>query len=130
MFFIIFLQKSFDHLTHLDLFNNDICNMDDYRTKVFKLLPNLKYLDDADADDNDEAEEESDVEDVDEGEDGDVGANGAEEEDDDDDGEFLIFKENIWNVNEVCRKYLHIWMWFFFSNNKTPTKFVIMYQPR
>jgi len=77
--------KSFDHLTHLDLFNNDICNMDDYRTKVFKLLPNLKYLDDADADDNDEAEEESDVEDVDEGEDGDAGANGAEEEDDDDD---------------------------------------------
>merc|ERR1712113_158621 len=67
--------KSFDHLTHLDLFNNDICNMDDYRTKVFKLLPNLKYLDDADADDNDEAEEESDVEGVDEGEDRDAGAN-------------------------------------------------------
>jgi len=79
--------KSFDSLTHLDLFNNDICNTDDYRTKVFKLLPNLKYLDGADADDNDEAEEESDVEDVDEGEDeaGEPGANGAEEEDDDDD---------------------------------------------
>ena len=78
-------QKSFDQLTHLDLFNNDICNLEDYRTKVFKLLPNLKYLDDTDADDNDE--EESD-----EGEDG---VNGAEEEDDgegeddddDDDGE-------------------------------------------
>ena len=65
-------QKSFDQLTHLDLFNNDICNLEDYRTKVFKLLPNLKYLDDTDADDNDE--EESD-----EGEDG---VNGAEEEDD------------------------------------------------
>jgi len=78
--------KSFDSLTHLDLFNNDICNSDEYRTKVFKLLPNLKYLDDADADDNDEAEEESDVDDVDEGEDGEPGgANGAEEEDDDDD---------------------------------------------
>ena len=62
------------------MFTNDICNTEDYRTKVFKLLPNLKYLDDADADDN-EAEEES--------EDGDgeaeEGANGAEEEDDDDD---------------------------------------------
>merc|ERR1712025_53352 len=73
--------KSFDQLTHLDLFNNDICNLDDYRTKVFKLLPNLKYLDDTDADDNDE--EESDE--------GEEGANGAEEEDegeaDDDDGE-------------------------------------------
>jgi len=77
--------KSFDNLTHLDLYNNDICNTDDYRTKVFKLLPNLKYLDGADADDNDEAEEESDVEDVDEGEDGEAEANGAEEEDDDDD---------------------------------------------
>ena len=84
------MQKSFDSLTHLDLFNNDICNSDEYRTKVFKLLPNLKYLDDADADDNDEAEEESDVDDVDEGEDGEPGgANGAEEEDDDDDGKDL-----------------------------------------
>ena len=66
------LQKSFEALTHLDLFNNDICNIEDYRTKVFKLLPNLKFLDDADADDNDE--EESD----------DEGANGAEEGDEDD----------------------------------------------
>merc|ERR1712150_20419 len=46
--------KSFDSLTHLDLFNNDICNLDDYRSKVFKLLPSLKYLDDADADENEE----------------------------------------------------------------------------
>ena len=46
--------KSFDSLTHLDLFNNDVCNSDEYRTKVFKLLPNLKYLDNADVDDNDE----------------------------------------------------------------------------
>ena len=87
---MLVLQKSFDSLTHLDLFNNDICNSDEYRTKVFKLLPNLKYLDDADADDNDEAEEESDVDDVDEGEDGEPGdANGAEEDDDDDDGNNL-----------------------------------------
>ena len=38
----------------MDLFNNDICNLDDYRSKVFKLLPSLKYLDDADADENEE----------------------------------------------------------------------------
>ena len=43
-------------MTHLDLFNNDICNTEDYRSKVFKMLPNLKYLDDADADLN-EAED-------------------------------------------------------------------------
>ena len=68
----LLFQKSFEQLTHLDLFNNDICNIEEYRTKVFKLLPNLKFLDDADADDNDE--EESD----------DEGANGAEEGDEDD----------------------------------------------
>merc|ERR1711881_75678 len=82
--------KSFEQLTHLDLFNNDICNIEEYRTKVFKLLPNLKFLDDADADDNDE--EESD----------DEGANGAEEGDEDDgeddDGEMTLsdlYKKNL-----------------------------------
>lgn len=55
--------KSFDALTHLDLFNNDICNLEDYRAKVFKLLPSLKYLDDTDADENEEdAEDDSDGE--------------------------------------------------------------------
>ena len=51
------------------MFNNEICNIDEYRTKVFKLLPNLKFLDDADADDVEEEDE---------------GENGAEEGDDDD----------------------------------------------
>jgi len=69
--------KSFDNLTHLDLFNNDICNLEDYRTKVFKLLPNLKYLDDADADGDDEDDEDEDGDEVEE-------VNGAEEDDDDD----------------------------------------------
>merc|ERR1712088_416723 len=51
--------KSFEQLTHLDLFNNDICNIEDYRTKVFKLLPNLKFLDDAEVE-GEEDEEDSD----------------------------------------------------------------------
>ena len=47
----------------MDLFNNDICNLEDYRAKVFKLLPSLKYLDDTDADENEEdAEDDSDGE--------------------------------------------------------------------
>ena len=70
---LLLFQKSFEQLTHLDLFNNDICNIEDYRTKVFKLLPSLKFLDDADADDNDEEESDDDE-----------GANGAEEGDEDD----------------------------------------------
>ena len=69
--FCTFFQKSFEQLTHLDLFNNDICNIEDYRTKVFKLLPSLKFLDDADADDNDEEES-------------DDGVNGGEEGDEED----------------------------------------------
>merc|ERR1711881_769122 len=104
--------KSFEQLTHLDLFNNDICNIEDYRTKVFKLLPNLKFLDDADADDNDE--EESDDEgangaeegDEDDGEDDDDEVEGEEDEDDsdelsdeeDDDGEMTLsdlYKKNL-----------------------------------
>ena len=56
--FHFYLQKSFDALTHLDLFNNDICNLEDYRSKVFKLLPTLKYLDDADEQENEEEEAE------------------------------------------------------------------------
>ena len=30
--------------------DNEICESEDYRSKVFKMLPNLKYLDNADAD--------------------------------------------------------------------------------
>merc|ERR1711881_309740 len=71
--------KSFGQLTHLDLFNNDICNIEDYRTKVFKLLPSLKFLDDADADDNDEEESDDGVNGGEEGDEED-----GEEEDDDD----------------------------------------------
>ena len=29
----------------MESLNNDICNTDDYRTKAFKMPPNLKYLD-------------------------------------------------------------------------------------
>merc|ERR1711976_343990 len=70
--------KSFEKLTHLDLFNNEICNIDEYRTKVFKLLPNLKFLDDADADD-----EEEEVE-------GEEDSGEEEEESDEDDGEMTL----------------------------------------
>ena len=45
----------------MDLLDNDICNMEDYRSKVFKLLPSLKYLDEQDAEENEE-EDDSDGE--------------------------------------------------------------------
>jgi len=103
--------KSFEQLTHLDLFNNDICNIEDYRTKVFKLLPSLKFLDDADADDNDEEEsddgvnggEEGDEEDGEDEEDGDEGEedeedSDEEDSDDEDEGEMTLsdlYKKNL-----------------------------------
>ncbi len=80
--------KTFKKLTHLDLFNNPICEAEDYRNKLFKLIPSLKYLDGTDV--NDEEAEDSDDEDL-------VGFNGApsagdedveeEEEGEEEDGE-------------------------------------------
>merc|ERR1739847_182516 len=87
--------KSFEALTHLDLFNNDICNIEDYRTKVFKLLPSLKFLDDADADDGDEGEEDeedSDEEDSDGEDEGEMTLSDLYKKnlDDDEDGEDFV----------------------------------------
>lgn len=53
--------KQFKHLKNLDLFNNEVTSVENYREKVFKLLPSLKYLDGFDQDEK-EAED-SDVED-------------------------------------------------------------------
>lgn len=37
--------EEFENLRNLDLFNNDVTNIEDYRAKVFALHPSLKYLD-------------------------------------------------------------------------------------
>jgi hypothetical protein len=54
------------NLRALDLFNCPVTSPEDYRQQVFKLLPQLKYLDGYDADDK-EADE-SDVDAIDEDE--------------------------------------------------------------
>ncbi|XP_053684595.1 acidic leucine-rich nuclear phosphoprotein 32 family member A [Sabethes cyaneus] len=61
--------KEFENLEVLDLFNNEITSTEEYRDKIFELIPSLKYLDGFDKDD---AEAPSDEED-----------GGAEEEDED-----------------------------------------------
>ncbi|CAB0036686.1 unnamed protein product [Trichogramma brassicae] len=43
--------KELSNLRSLDLFNNEATNMDNYREKVFNLIPSLRYLDGYDADD-------------------------------------------------------------------------------
>ena len=79
------------NLTNLDLFNCDITHIDDYRTKVFALLPTLKFLDGVDAsgeneedlldEDCDDEEDESDEDEEDEDEED------EDEEEGDEDGE-------------------------------------------
>ena len=54
------LQKSFGSLKSLDLFNCDVTSLDDYKEKVFELLPNLKYLDGYDQNDKEAEEDEED----------------------------------------------------------------------
>ncbi|GBP79949.1 Acidic leucine-rich nuclear phosphoprotein 32 family member A [Eumeta japonica] len=51
--------KEFEYLKNLDLFNNEVTTIEDYRNKVFALNPSLKYLDGFDKEDR-EADETSD----------------------------------------------------------------------
>lgn len=46
-----FLQKKLPQLKSLDLFNCEVTNLDNYRESIFKLLPQLTYLDGFDIDD-------------------------------------------------------------------------------
>ena len=59
MLCVFYLQKDLPNLKSLDLFNCDVTNAEEYREKVFELLPNLKYLDGYDRDDQ-EAEDDED----------------------------------------------------------------------
>jgi len=77
--------KEFQNLKNLDLFNNEVTNMDNYREKVFSLIPSLRYLDNFDIDDCEEDSEGEDDE-VNGNEDGneDDSEEVSDEEDDDD----------------------------------------------
>lgn len=97
-----------EKLTHLDLFNCEITQTEEYRDKVFKLLPHLKYLDGFDKndqEDEEECDEEDDDEDDDEEEDEEIEGdkNGAEEEEEDDEEDEDDEEEE---ENEVGLSYL------------------------
>jgi len=87
--------KSLSKLKSLDLFNCDVTLLDNFRAKVFELIPHLKYLDgfdkeekDCEEDSEDGIPEESEDEDeVDPEEDDEVGAEDVEEETDEENGE-------------------------------------------
>uniref|UniRef100_H3AP70 Acidic leucine-rich nuclear phosphoprotein 32 family member n=1 Tax=Latimeria chalumnae TaxID=7897 RepID=H3AP70_LATCH len=86
--------KKLENLKSLDLFNCEVTNLNDYRESVFKLLPQLTYLDGYDQEDREapdsDAEADGDgVDDEDEDEDGED----EEDEDEEEDGEEEEFEE-------------------------------------
>ncbi|XP_031674896.1 acidic leucine-rich nuclear phosphoprotein 32 family member B-like, partial [Oncorhynchus kisutch] len=76
--------KKLDGLKSLDLFNCEVTNLNDYRESVFKLLPQLTYLDGYDVEDREASDSDGEVDDDDdEGEDEDIEEEDFDEEDDD-----------------------------------------------
>uniref|UniRef100_A0A8C1WG89 Acidic leucine-rich nuclear phosphoprotein 32 family member n=1 Tax=Cyprinus carpio TaxID=7962 RepID=A0A8C1WG89_CYPCA len=80
--------KKLDHLKSLDLFNCEVTNLNDYRESVFRLLPQLTYLDGYDTEDREASDSDGEADGVDDDEDED----GEEEEDED--GEEEVFDED------------------------------------
>ncbi|XP_058458691.1 acidic leucine-rich nuclear phosphoprotein 32 family member A isoform X1 [Malaya genurostris] len=52
--------KELENLEVLDLFNNEVTTTDDYRDKIFELIPSLKYLDGFDKEDTEAPSDEED----------------------------------------------------------------------
>lgn len=55
------MQKDLEKLDTLDLYNCEVTELPDYRSKVFSMLPKLKYLDGYDKN-NQEIEDEEEEE--------------------------------------------------------------------
>ncbi|XP_054712733.1 acidic leucine-rich nuclear phosphoprotein 32 family member A-like [Uloborus diversus] len=72
--------KEFKDLKFLELYNCEVTSMEDYREKVFALIPSLKYLDGTDQD-NEEYDDEEENGAL---EDGDSDLNDEDEDDDED----------------------------------------------
>ncbi|XP_066576814.1 acidic leucine-rich nuclear phosphoprotein 32 family member B isoform X2 [Amia ocellicauda] len=85
--------KKLDNLKSLDLFNCEVTNLNDYRESVFKLLPQLTYLDGYDIEDQEASDSDGEVDG--DGVDEDEDEEGEDEEDDDlEDGEEEDFDED------------------------------------
>ncbi|XP_076648645.1 acidic leucine-rich nuclear phosphoprotein 32 mapmodulin isoform X2 [Halictus rubicundus] len=79
--------KEFKNLKNLDLFNNEVTNLDNYREKVFSLIPSLRYLDGFDIHDREADDTEGEDDEVNGNEDGDGDANEEDSEEDEEDDE-------------------------------------------
>uniref|UniRef100_A0A1B6IXM1 Acidic leucine-rich nuclear phosphoprotein 32 family member A n=1 Tax=Homalodisca liturata TaxID=320908 RepID=A0A1B6IXM1_9HEMI len=97
--------KDFNHLKNLDLFNNEATSIENYREKVFGLIPSLKYLDgfdvkeqeadDSDQDDDEVNGNEEDGSEFGDGEEEDEENLDDEELDDDEIGLDAVYKDNL-----------------------------------
>ncbi|XP_052367353.1 acidic leucine-rich nuclear phosphoprotein 32 family member B isoform X2 [Oncorhynchus keta] len=76
--------KKLDGLKSLDLFNCEVTNLNDYRESVFKLLPQLTYLDGYDVEDREASDSDGEVDGVDDDDDEEDEEEDLDEEDDDD----------------------------------------------
>ncbi|KAG8512205.1 Acidic leucine-rich nuclear phosphoprotein 32 family member B [Galemys pyrenaicus] len=90
MYFLT-LQKKLECLKSLDLFNCEVTNLNDYRESVFKLLPQLTYLDGYDQEDREAPDSDAEVDGVDEEEEDEEGED--EEDEEDEDGEEEEFED-------------------------------------
>ncbi|XP_045152586.1 acidic leucine-rich nuclear phosphoprotein 32 family member B [Echinops telfairi] len=80
--------KKLECLKSLDLFNCEVTNLNDYRESVFKLLPQLTYLDGYDLEDQEAPDSDAEVDGVDEEEEEEEG-----EDEEDEDGEEYFDEE-------------------------------------
>ncbi len=80
-------QKKLDNLKSLDLFNCEVTNLNDYRESVFKLLPQLTYLDGYDMEDREASDS-----------DGEVDGDGVD--DDEDEGKKVF--QRLWLRSSCC----------------------------
>ncbi|KAK9871142.1 hypothetical protein WA026_011424 [Henosepilachna vigintioctopunctata] len=94
--------KNFKHLKNLDLFNNEVTTVENYREKIFKTIPSLKNLDGFD-------EHEGEAEDTDEEVNGNEGFEESDEDggssDDDDDldesvGLHAVYADNMDDLSD------------------------------
>uniref|UniRef100_A0ABI7WU74 Acidic leucine-rich nuclear phosphoprotein 32 family member n=1 Tax=Felis catus TaxID=9685 RepID=A0ABI7WU74_FELCA len=76
--------KKLEYLKSLDLFNCEVTNLNDYRESVFKLLPQLTYLDGYDREDREAPDSDAEVDGVDEEEEDEDEDEDVEGEDDED----------------------------------------------
>lgn len=91
--------EGFKNLKNLDLFNNEVTSIEEYRNKVFTLLPSLRYLDGFDKDDR-EAEDTTEEEDELNGNvDSDDDSSELEEDDDDEDEDVDVSLSAVYNDN-------------------------------